>query len=211
MTSRIVPRDSYVYTHHKATTGEIFYVGKGVAHRAWGVNGRSAWWHKTVAKHGLEVRIAQDGLQEWAAHELECDLIALHGRRDIGLGPLCNLSDGGEGNAGHAHTDETIRKMVAARTGRKNTPETIARMQAAHKALYRSPERIQALRERNVKGGKPVICNGILVFRSLTQAAEWVGRKSPAPYAKGNICDAVKRKGTAYGYTWAYADTFVAD
>lgn len=108
MTAAIVPQDFYVYTHHKATTGEIFYVGKGQGRRAWDAakNKRTAWWHSVARKHGVRVEIAQDGLQEWAAFELEQELIALHGRQDQNNGPLVNLSDGGEGASGATVTPE---------------------------------------------------------------------------------------------------------
>lgn len=125
MTAAIVPQDFYVYTHHKATTGEIFYVGKGQGRRAWDAakNKRTAWWHYVARKHGVRVEIVQDGLQEWAAFELEQKLIALHGRQDQNDGPLVNLSDGGEGGASGVKRLEHTRKAMskAAQTRWSNT------------------------------------------------------------------------------------------
>lgn len=100
----------YVYLHRKKTTGEVFYVGKGSGKRAWDNHGRSDPWRKTVSKHGKIVEILQDNLQEWYAFELEADMISLHGRRDLGSGPLVNLADGGQGpgEEGHPNCDLTI-------------------------------------------------------------------------------------------------------
>lgn len=111
----ILPVDFYVYEHRKATTGEVFYVGKGVGRRAWrhGQSKRSDWWMRVAAKHGVIVSIVIDGLQDWAAAEIEQDLIALHGRKDRGYGLLINGTDGGDGMAGQIQSDETKAKRSA--------------------------------------------------------------------------------------------------
>jgi hypothetical protein len=105
------PRDFYVYLHRKATTGEIFYIGKGQGNRATESSGRSTPWRSTSNKHGLIVEIIQDGLQEWAAFELEQGLIALHGRRDCGYGALVNMTDGGEGSSGRIYDDAAKQRI----------------------------------------------------------------------------------------------------
>ena len=80
--------DYYVYLHRKATTGEVFYVGKGCKNRAWSSGGRSRLWKYIVNKHGYTVEIYQDCIQEWYAFELEVDLILKYGRIDLGTGTL---------------------------------------------------------------------------------------------------------------------------
>ena len=89
-------KDFYVYLHRKASTGEVFYVGKGCGRRAWSTN-RGGLWRRVVAKHGFRVEFVQTGLLEWAAQEMEVGLIALYGRRDLGHGCLINMTDGGDG------------------------------------------------------------------------------------------------------------------
>ena len=106
-----LPQDFYVYLHRKATTGEVFYVGKGFGNRAWTQCNRSLHWFNTTRKHGVTVEIVADFLQEWYAHELECELIAMHGRRDLGYGPLVNLTDGGEGASGIIPSSRTKAKL----------------------------------------------------------------------------------------------------
>lgn len=96
----ILPQGFYVYTHHRADTGEIFYVGKGKTNRAWDATGRSKHWLSIVKKHGLTVKIAQHGMLELDALAAEVKEIQKHGRMDKGQGPLINKTDGGEGVSG---------------------------------------------------------------------------------------------------------------
>jgi hypothetical protein len=126
------PRDFYVYLHRKATTGEVFYVGKGRGRRAWKAHNetRSALWLQVVAKHGLIVEIAQDGLQEWYAHELECELISLHGRRDTGHGQLVNFTDGGDGASGCKSSESKKQKLSEHFKGKKRPPDVCAKIKA---------------------------------------------------------------------------------
>ena len=89
----------YVY-EHATEDGDVFYVGKGTADRAWAKTGRSRYWNNVARKHGRVVHIVRDGLSEPEAFEIEKRLIALHGRRDEGNGTLVNLTPGGEGKSG---------------------------------------------------------------------------------------------------------------
>lgn len=80
----------YVYAHKRADTGELFYIGKGVGKRANSRQGRTEWWRRIVAKHGLQVEVLEyfDTNEEACAREI--DLIAEH--RSV----LCNIQAGGD-------------------------------------------------------------------------------------------------------------------
>jgi hypothetical protein len=134
--------DFYVYIHRRASNGAVFYVGKGVNDRAWQASPRrrSAHWRSIVKKHGLVVEIVADGLQEWYAHELERELIALYGRRDLGLGPLINLTDGGEGGSGRKLSAESTERHAARTRAAASTPEWRDKQAQAARARSNSIE-----------------------------------------------------------------------
>ena len=126
----------YVYAHLRAD-GTPFYVGKGVNRRAYTPRGRSAWWHRTVAKEfpGAAlptVSLLSTGLEEVAAFAIESFWIAVWGRRSItATGLLVNLTDGGEGASGSRMSPETKERVRAAQTGRRHTPAAKRKMSLA--------------------------------------------------------------------------------
>jgi hypothetical protein len=63
-------------------------------------------WVSTYKKHGRIVEVIHTGLSQEDACDIEKDLIELIGRRNLGLGTLVNLTDGGEGAVGMVWTDE---------------------------------------------------------------------------------------------------------
>ena len=86
-----------VYEHRRLDSGEIFYIGiADNDKRPFNTVNRSDFWRKVFNKVGREVRIVTtcDTLIE--ACQIEKYLIAYYGRRDLGLGTLVNLTDGGE-------------------------------------------------------------------------------------------------------------------
>jgi hypothetical protein len=132
--------DHYIYLLFREN-GAPFYVGKGRGKRESGHEGEARNGH-TATRHdivrdmmarGLEipkVRLHED-LTNSVANVYERALIAAIGRADKGLGPLANLTDGGDGTSGHRRTREAIAKTAAARRGMKHTPEALSKMRAA--------------------------------------------------------------------------------
>lgn len=114
---------------------EPIYVGKGK-------QGRSHWHLKRNDTHpfthrlqkmkreGSEPQIEVIGaLNEDHAVFMEKCLIAVLGRKDLDLGPLLNLTDGGEGTTGKIVSKETGRKISKALAGRK-LPESVRQNQS---------------------------------------------------------------------------------
>jgi len=97
----------------------------------------------------LPVSIIREALTNDQAIETEMALIAAIGRRCTGTGPLVNLTDGGEGNAGW-HPAQSVRDKISAaakrrfsdpaarahlsavNVGKGHTAETKAKMRASH-------------------------------------------------------------------------------
>lgn len=86
-----------LYQHIRKTDGVIFYIGIGNKSRPYKLNGRNKYWHNTVKKYGYEITILVDNLTWKKACELEMLMISFYGRKDLGLGNLVNMTDGGQG------------------------------------------------------------------------------------------------------------------
>ena len=110
----------YVYVH-TLPDGTPFYVGKGSEGRATSTNGRSTWWHRTVKKHyGNEFphhNVLIENITEADAFAKETEMIGLYGRKDKSLGPLVNMTDGGDGPRGHRHSKKSKERMSKNRIG----------------------------------------------------------------------------------------------
>jgi hypothetical protein len=156
-------KEFYVYIHRRATTGEIFYIGKGTDGRA-RLEGRNRHWINIVKKHGYSVEFVQIGLQEWYAFELEIELIALYGRRDLGLGPLVNMTDGGEGICGYEHTQESREKIALTSKGRRLTNEARKKISKALADPIKKELRSKAISES--KKNKPMSNKNLSALKS---------------------------------------------
>ena len=89
------PTGYYVYIYLRKNSLIPYYVGKGFHNRAW----RKEHSVK-VPESNDRIIIAESNLTEIGAFALERRLIKWSGRKDLGLGPLRNLTDGGEGATG---------------------------------------------------------------------------------------------------------------
>jgi hypothetical protein len=112
----------YVYTY--ILDGVPRYVGKGQGNRWRAHRKTDTHLGRFLRKHFQEskvwilpVIIECDSESSAIAEEIR--LIALNGREDKGLGPLWNLTDGGDGASGYKHSDDFKTKMRR-KTGDKN-------------------------------------------------------------------------------------------
>lgn len=68
--------------------------------------------------------VLEGGITESKAFDLERQLIAQIGRADLKLGPLCNLTNGGEGTGGVVMSSEARKKRAESNTGKKRSLKT---------------------------------------------------------------------------------------
>lgn len=218
-------QEFYVYLHRKATTGEVFYVGKGKGKRAWSHNGRTDFWKRIVSKHGLVVEIHLNGIQEWYAFELESQLIALHGRLDQHNGCLVNMCDGGEGPSGIIQSEATRKKISDARKGmsfssghrqklserkkgRRLTDETKAKMSASRKGKpHHEKWRTNLASSIKERFSKTVERSDGIVYDSIIDAARSVCVDNSKLQSIATAIGAYaggRRKSLAYGYSWRF-------
>ena len=109
-----------LYRHIRTDKQQVFYIGIGENEsRAYDKKGRTRVW-KNTANLGYETEILFEDLTWEQAVEKEKEFIALYGRKDLGLGTLVNLTDGGEGTIGYKHTQEAKEKNRIAASGKNN-------------------------------------------------------------------------------------------
>lgn len=115
----------YVYQYLRED-GTPYYIGKGKNKRAY-VNNRTI--KRPVDQN--RIQIIKDQLTEISAFQLEIELIAKYGRKDLGTGILRNLTNGGEGVSGRINSQESIEKRAKSNTGKKRTLAQRERMRQA--------------------------------------------------------------------------------
>ena len=109
-----------LYRHIRTDKQEVFYIGIGENEsRAYNKKNRTRVW-KNTANKGYETEILFEDVTWEQVIEKEKEFIALYGRKDLGLGTLVNLTDGGEGTIGYKHTDEAKEKNRLASSGKNN-------------------------------------------------------------------------------------------
>jgi hypothetical protein len=131
---------AYVYRHitKNKDISEVFYIGIGSDlnnkyKRAFETRRRSNFWKNIYNKYDFNVEIILDDLTWEQACNKEIEFIKLYGRRDLGLGTLCNLTNGGDGVIGLIWTKDHRDKLSKSLKGRVYSNETINKMSAAQK------------------------------------------------------------------------------
>lgn len=224
MAEKIIPQDFYVYVHRKATTGAVFYVGKGHGRRAWAKHGRSKVWANTAKKHGYTVEIVFSWLQEWAALEIESDLIAFHGRKDMGLGCLVNGTDGGDGVCGLVHSKEAREAVRLANLGHKRNVGRV--LTDDHKAKIKAhlygnqhtkgkkltDEHKKKVVESLMKNGWPSAKKVVhvetgYVFASCSDAIKWMKSDLNIHPSAMAFSDNMKKSTPVFGQMFCFADS----
>lgn len=178
----------YVYEHRRGDTGQVFYVGKGTAkvrgeyRRAFDFCRRKRSWKALVAKHGVLAEVVAEFFLEDDALAYESARIKLHGRRDMGTGPLVNHTDGGKGASGYRMSQESKAKIAAHNTGRRLPAESRARISAAlsgerhwkfgtSESEATRAKKAASMRGKNMVGARVVDRATGQMFASISEAA----------------------------------------
>jgi hypothetical protein len=164
-----------VYKHIRLDTEEVFYIGIGSQKkRAYSKCKRSKFWHSIIEKTDYEVVLIKENVSVEEAYQMEKDLIKFYGRRDLGLGTLVNMTDGGDGRFGAIASDETRRKMSQSRKGlntwtkgHKPTNETRQKISNVLKEYWKHNPKAPMTEEAKEK-----------IRQSLTgRPGTWVGKR----------------------------------
>jgi hypothetical protein len=105
-----------VYQHRRKDNNKVFYVGIGKHEkRAFDKSIRYKAWKDLVKNHDYIVEITHKDIIWEEACAIEKYLISFYGRRDLGLGDLVNMTDGGEGLK---NLSEASRSKMASQKGK---------------------------------------------------------------------------------------------
>ncbi len=142
----------YVYAYIDPRDGTPFYIGKGKDKRdrdhlhPTNLKRRSFFYHKLrkLLRQHITPEICRIcvGLSEEEAFSLETFFIHALGRRNLGTGCLCNLTNGGDGPSGVIVSNETRQKLSKVWKGRKRAPfsaEHLRKMSEVRLGVKRGP------------------------------------------------------------------------
>ena len=181
---------SIVYRHRRLDTFEVFYIGIGKTEkRAYSKKSRNKWWKNIILKTEYSVEIIIEDISWKEAQEVEVLLISEYGRRDLGLGNLVNLTNGGEGTQGIIVSDKTKQNMSISATGRKHSEESKEKNRIAssnvseetklkrylkNKGLKRTPEQCKRISESKMNTLLLDVVNGIY-YKSMSEVCRIFG------------------------------------
>lgn len=120
----------YLYRHVRLDTNKIFYIGIGTKpksyksthvefSRAYNKTIRNLFWKSIISKTSYKIEIMLESDDYNFIKEKEKEFIKLYGRRNLELGSLVNLTDGGDGNINAIVSEETKLKLKNSRKNRK--------------------------------------------------------------------------------------------
>lgn len=137
--------DYYVYEYLRQD-GTPYYIGKGRKNRAFTQQG-----HTVPLPPRDRIRFIAEHLTDYRARELEIELIAKYGRKDLGTGILRNMTDGGEGSSGRIATNEMKQKLSEINLGKRQSEETKQKRAESLRGQRRTEEQKQRQRESALK------------------------------------------------------------
>lgn len=145
----------YVYGYFRED-GTPYYIGKGHGRRAWNKHKRGM-----LPKDPSRIKILLDRMNEKDALEAERDLISLLGRKDLGTGCLCNLTDGGEGTAGRFYSPSSQHReaLSLSMKGKSKSP--------SHKTAISS----------SLRGKKKTASHRAKISRARSTSRNWTHEK----------------------------------
>lgn len=161
----------YVYRHIRNDKNEPFYIGVGTKlvgkrqrhyNRAYSNYGRNPHW-KNISKFGYEVEIIMEFSTKDIALEKEKEFIKLYGRRDLGTGTLCNMTDGGEEH--YLLTEEARKKISEKLKGNKNGYREFKKIKP--QKIYKTKEEIREAQRGTKPHSKRVYCSNGNSYESI--------------------------------------------
>ena len=174
--------NKYIYRYTDPSRNEVIYIGQGTKSKNEFARSRVHVKRKDkhpftqrlqkMAREGVQpvIEILIEGIDKELADLIETEAIDKYGRKDLGKGPLLNLTDGGDG--GKHLGPETSAKKSASIKKALSTPESRAARSKAQKESCARPEvkhnrseaQKRAQKDVHHKSRGPVTIDGITIF-----------------------------------------------
>lgn len=178
----MIENNTCVYRHRRLDTNKIFYIGIGNKKRPYISKGRNKYWKNITNKINYTIEIIAENLSWENACELEELLIFEYGRKDLNLGDLVNMTDGGEGAIGYKHLEETKLSISKKLKNREISLETRRKLSLTSKGntnclgrinSEETNKRISSGKLGKKKRGRSVIdLNTEIIYTSITEVSE---------------------------------------
>ena len=207
---------AYIYRHIRLDKNEPFYIGigsdsNGKYNRAYNIKLRSFRW-KDIAKHvPYNIEIILDDLTWEEACIKEVELISLYGRKDLGLGSLVNMTNGGDGQWGRKDSTETITKKQKPKSEQSKQNMKLSHVDRDYsylKGRAGAKVNVQKSTEHSNKIGINHLKSIIQYSKFGEFIQEWISGNEASDKLKinrGNISNALSgNHKTAGGYIWKY-------
>ena len=176
--------------------GTPIYAGKGKRDRAFGHITNDTHLGRLLRKrlrdgHKIEPEFLCKDVDEEFAFFVEVETIRHYGRKDLGIGTLLNLTDGGEGSSGYVFSIEDRAKVSVAGKGRITSEETkkkLAAQRTGRKCSVETKAKISVLKKGNQ--------NSLGIKRSdESKVKQSIAMKDKLPWNKGiSMCEEQKDK-----------------
>lgn len=200
--------------HTRVDNNEIFYIGIGTKtkedikyntyNRARSKSQRNRFWYNIYNKTLFNTKILFDNITKDESKRKEIRLIKLIGRRNLNLGTLVNLTDGGDGMVSYKISDITKEKMRINGLGRKLSEKTKNKIKETRSTrVYKYPDSL-----REIHGKRVVQLTKDLKFVNefylLIDAAKYINRNYT------NICYCCKNiNKNCGGFKWMYKEDYL--
>lgn len=154
-----------LYRHIRLDNNEPFYIGIGNQKRPYEKRRRNNYWQNIITKTDYRIEILFNELTWDEACVKEKEFIKIHGRKDLALGTLVNLTDGGDGtlntkswNKGkkglYKHTEETKIKLSEQKKGKPLTEKQIQSLKTRENINYWLGKKLSKEHREKISLGK---------------------------------------------------------
>lgn len=214
----------FLYRHIRLDTGQPFYIGigtcrrygteKSIFARAYSKSHRHEDWQKIYSEIGCAVEILYMSNNKNEILDKESEFIKMHGRIDLGTGPLINKTDGNYGNFGPSYLQALSLKhkgrVVSAETRGKISKSSMGKIMSESQRLSLSKSKKgKRLPESTLRSASENRKRSVAQYSKSMEFIKWwnfiIDASEALGIDRGDITKCCKgRNKSAGGFKWVY-------